>query len=95
MSNFSISALIENLVKIYTDLFEDMILRELAAEALFRIKPPDPKVQQKIVATLSNEKDLIVEDTLHYFQWISSLPTHLRLPNNLVTIKKNKKEKNP
>lgn len=81
------TSIVENLVKIFTDSFEDPSVRELSAEALFRIQPPDSEIQQRLITALFNEKNVIIQDVIHHFQWIKNLPTNLRPPDNMVKIK--------
>ena len=81
------ASIVENLVKIFTDPFEDPSIRELSAEALFQIQPPALEIQQRLITTLSNETDVIVQDVIHHFQWIKNLPAGLRPSDNVRKIK--------
>ena len=81
------ASIIENLVKIFTDLFEDPALRELAAEALFQLQPPELEIQQRLIVALSNKQDVVIPDVIHHFQWIKNLPINLQPLDNIVKIK--------
>ena len=81
------TSIVDHLVKIFTDPLEDPSMRELAAEALFQIQPSNQPIQQRIITALSNEKDVVVQDVIHYFQWIKNLPVTLQLSDNVRKIK--------
>ena len=79
--------LAKELVGIFVNPSESWTLRELSAMALLQIKPSDPELQQRIVMYLSDHRDLTNQELLPYFQWISGLPDHLQIPNNVTGIK--------